>query len=63
MPFLIPFRYVKYGDLELFLCGIELGHLVPLFQVRTCILLVLHFNVENYFVSHREGGNKEANCA
>ncbi|XP_070559476.1 ankyrin repeat, SAM and basic leucine zipper domain-containing protein 1-like [Ptychodera flava] len=24
--------YVRYGDLELFLCGLELGQLVPLFQ-------------------------------
>ncbi|XP_077985257.1 ankyrin repeat, SAM and basic leucine zipper domain-containing protein 1-like [Glandiceps talaboti] len=25
-------HYIRYGDLELFLCGLELGHLVPLFQ-------------------------------
>lgn len=32
---------MRYGDLEMFLCGLELIHLLPTFQVRLHFILVV----------------------
>lgn len=38
---------MRYGDLEMFLCGLELTHLLPKFQVKLHLILLIWENISN----------------
>ena len=40
---------MRYGDLEMFLCGLELTHLLPTFQVKLCFILLVWENIYNHY--------------
>ena len=51
-PFLS--RYVKYGNLELYLHGLELGYLVPKFQVHVYFQCSISFSFERNATGYRK---------